>query len=114
MVNDNLTEEQQKSQLLAKARGWEVAGDMIILDNKTMTSTGIYHPMAGNLYLAPNMALAWDIHLWAHGHEKWSIRAAYASFWLHENVWRKSNAQRLWLDKIVELLEEKEDVKEIK
>ncbi len=103
--------EQQKSQLLAKARGWRVAGDTIFPDDETIDKIQIFYSMGGNLYLAPNMALAWDIHLWMLNREKitapvsmLSKQLQYTNWWRTWFPWYDSKAQRLWLDKILSLI----------
>ena len=105
--------EQQKSQLLAKARGWRVAGDTIIPDEETQIRTQIFYLMGGNLYLAPNMALAWDIHLWMLDQELNVQESPYAvspksylNWWKSSVPWMKENVQQLFLNKILSLIKE--------
>ncbi len=50
------------------------------------------------------MALAWQVHLWVLTFEKMPLAQDYFDWFRIEYVWGQDNAQRLWLDKIVELL----------
>ena len=59
------------------------------------------------LYNKYYMHEAWRLHLWAmrlsdnHSRE---LTNRYNNFWTHEYPWKKTDAQRLWLDKILSLL----------
>ena len=116
MTMDNLTP-QQKSVMLAKAMGWEVWNqhgvmtfrppeglDPELFRENTIGIVDLYHPA--------NMALAWRVLNWAMSphHSPWVFALAVGDFelegFLYEaELWKipPADAQRLFLDKILEL-----------
>lgn len=111
----NLTElsDQEKSVALAKAMG-QKPEKILYKDYDDTSVTGAYwdgmsyraHP---NLYDPANMAMAWRCHLWAIDVDgPWAFAVAAGDFsyedWLYRfGIWSQTDAQRLWLDKILEL-----------
>ena len=109
---ENELSDQEKSVMLAKAMGvdWRIIPlsefDDIYADS---AETVILDPDNvligyGTLYDPANMALAWRCHLWAWRHV--DIYTRYRNWWRHHTEMSpmgKPDAQRLWLDKILEL-----------
>ena len=106
---DNLSDE-QKSVMLAKAMGWEKdTYHRVWVDN---TAEEVHRTSSFNLYDPANMALAWRVLNWCH-------EEMYSNQWLEFSNWwngyystpdslhfwglSPADAQRLWLDKILEL-----------
>ena len=112
---DNLSDDQEKSVALAKAMGWDIKPhgrntlNMVwdIFDD--FGSVGIMLGKSWNLYDPANMALAWRVLNWAN---------KSVPFNSGDDIWRQwegwwdgldikgeypADAQRLWLDKILEL-----------
>lgn len=91
----------EKTLMLAKVMGWRVClgGEHIPIDideNKTL-----YLRPGNTLYTISNMFLAWLVLSWAH--ENLETRYAdgvghFIEFWLPPE-----QAQRVWLDKVLEL-----------
>ena len=73
---------QEKSVLLAKAAG--------IIEDR-------------NLYYPANMALAWLVHLWGLDIVDAVGSWKYVSWWENMAIFGEDDAQRLWLDKVLEL-----------
>ena len=97
--------DQEKSVMLARAMEWTVTAS---LTNDRQYISPPNRPDSEDyitdLYDPANMALAWRVHLWAHysaevnhgyRYRNWCIRDTDTLF--------NENAQRLWLDKILEL-----------
>jgi hypothetical protein len=110
----NLTD-QEKSVLLAKAMGWPIEQglkvfgqiDWIIPPEGDMIAT-LYNPV--------NMALAWRVLNWAQEQQPEYVGQGFLDFWdveyPHLYEFSPAEAQRLWLDKILELAIEAGLVKE--
>ena len=92
--------DQEKSVLLVKAMGWFFGMHRDGL-KVSPENNGIIQD--GNLYDPANMALAWRVHLWALDNlgavEDWK----YVSWWENMAIFAEDDAQRLWLDTILEL-----------
>ena len=108
---DNLSDE-QKSVMLAKAMGWQV-----VEHNKRRCTIGHIGERIGvidypfNLYAPANFALAWKVLNWATEHEQ-NLRViengkskplAWVIYMTEFMLLPPADAQRLWLDKILEL-----------
>ena len=100
-VDINKLSDEEKSVLLAKARGWTVheafggQADIFAPPDQWVERGDLYNPL--------NMALAWDIHLWLIGFDDELITWEYIAWWNDETPWLKSDFQRLLLDKILTL-----------
>jgi hypothetical protein len=96
--------DQEKSVLLAKVAQLEIEYEPIVLMGLVQTHTRkeTIEYFVPDLYDPTNMYLAWRVHLWAL--EARGIRNPYWNFWANSPyVWILEDAQRLWLDKILEL-----------
>ena len=96
--------DREKSVLLAKAAGWETDDDAlkIHLPNPLWRESGYRQNVIRSLYDPANMALAWRCHLWALHVKRPFARDYLDYFW---SISGEEHAQRLWLDKILELIE---------
>lgn len=120
--------DQQKSVLLAKAMGWRVklaqSGEpRWALEDEQRRQLGgsiydepsvykdvdlTYSKLCPDLYDPANMALAWRVLNWAYDHPQIEDQGRHDHFikwWREANLNTKlpADAQRLWLDKILEL-----------
>ena len=92
--------DREKSVMLAKAMGWDVESGTYAFQ-----VSGIKPPegdMINNLYKPSKMALAWRVHLWAVDHKVVGLNYIR---WFDSGIacWLKEDAQRLWLDRVLEL-----------
>jgi hypothetical protein len=98
---ENMTD-QEKSVMLAKCMGWEIrligVSSCVIDGGEYLKVDALEYP---NLYAPANMALAWRVHRFALGHNL--IKDKYHRIWEQQRLWNKPDAQRNWLDKILEL-----------
>jgi hypothetical protein len=104
--------DQEKSVLLAKAVGWRVNEQGTIyydFPSYLVEGKSYIHPI-DSLYNPANMALAFRCHLWALKHLPDNLPANFEyRIWFRNGdygkpvPWTRKNAQRLWLDKILEL-----------
>ena len=119
----------EKSAFLMKARGWAIGEPRYslpwvhasIIDEDGLPIDSHLYPLishtdnsvAFDLYAFSNMALAWKIHIWAttdkdlNDHDLFIM--PYEMWFDQYEVYLDEEAQRRWLDKIIELLE-KENV----
>lgn len=103
--------DQEKSVLLVKAMGygWEIHEDhngCFMLDSEDVLLG------EGNLYDPANMALAWRAKRWMHEEDDRCMVTTFTD-WYRRHAVRLSrmddaDAQRIWLDKIHELIIEAE------
>jgi len=101
---DNLSDE-QKSVMLAKAMGWQV-----VEHNKRRCTIGHIGERIGvidypfNLYAPANFALAWKVLNWATEYGR-KNNEEMVLWWMDVLLcnYPPADAQRLWLDKILEL-----------
>ena len=92
--------DQEKSVLLAKAMGWTVR-DIVGLPADIFAPPDIW-VRAGSLYDPANMALAWRVLNWIGTQGLDDIMASWFQEFGCIHI-QPSLAQRLWLDKILEL-----------
>ena len=111
----------EKSGLLAKMAGWrelrpgdKTIGDQAIVgweDRRgNIVWSQAYHIDWGqndhyptmDLYKGVNFHLAWQIHMWAM--DKSLIKREYIDWWRLSNPWASSQCQRLFLDRIFDLV----------
>ena len=111
---------QEKSVLLAEMMGWNVSGKIIDQFDKWFVivqeqgddwelSENVEHPF--NLYDPANMALAWRVLNWAWGipDDDPALVNLELHDWHEQIAWTvtydssPADAQRLWLDRILEL-----------
>ena len=112
--------DQEKSVMLARSMGWTLRLPSMYSSTPPYLSdvTGQLigeHCDYPDLYDTTSMALAWRVHLWIKEQDYGTdgfIAEQYDMWWEDSQVWREDNAQRLWLDKIVELCVEAELVSE--
>lgn len=113
MMNDisKLTP-QQKSVMLARLCGWQWVNrldmhQMIVDANGIMLCGGGFHTL--NLYESHNMALAWRVLNWGakklYTVDEWANDIVFTTDTSAYNLWDlpPADAQRLWLDKVLEL-----------
>ena len=104
----------EKSVLLAKAMGWIMDDSTEPMDWRDEKGEEIPMTLVANImskgyavgfsfYDPANMALAWRIHLWALKVKRNNIKSRYWDWWNLAFVWGNPDAQRLWLDKILDL-----------
>ena len=106
--------DQEKSVIIAKAMGWveHEHGEAPIYEARWQSpdKPGSWWLSPPNLYNPINMALAWRVHLWMLEQELGKRESPYAvspkpytRWWNLGSPWGYAAAQRLWLDKILEL-----------
>lgn len=105
--------DQEKSLVLARLMGWREVDEydhMGHLLYRHWVDGGKRLSIVGHdfdLYHPDNMALAWRVHLWATTsafYDKYRYWLAHGTGYEgHLLWWEKTNAQRAWLDKILEL-----------
>ncbi len=103
----------EKSAMLAKIRGWHVTrGKFTTTIRKHADGTPLlrFLDSSDGLYDPINMALAFELHLWRLSQEDHNDPEdmPYHIWWDYNVIWMGKNAQRLWLDKILELAIEAE------
>lgn len=104
--------DQEKSVMLAKAMGWDISlsynQQCRYITSNGSTELGdvgiLPYRNEGDLYDPANMALAWRVLNWAITSELGSW--AFLAWWIDLGRLSPADAQRLWLDKILELLEQ--------
>lgn len=132
-MNLNEMGEQEKSVALARLCGWRIdniptstgAAWMRVLCDENGNDLGLRPPFGGgiekrhvdlkptklfNLYDPANMALAWRVGVWAGNNLPNDAISKLNDLWLRRDtypyevfMWYEPEAQRLWLDKILEL-----------
>ncbi len=115
--------DQEKSVMLAKAMGWGVnregdhgsydlwIEDILILQRVEYAKIGMLDSVLLNkhmpsLYAPANMALAWKVAQWGHTlpeYTQWMLEPNRLGTWFNFTRMPPAEAQRLWLDKILEL-----------
>ena len=104
--------DQEKSVLLAKAKGWYQLDEEPIMGARWQEpgKPNTYWINPPNLYSPANMVLAWRIHLWMIEKETGKRESPYAvspkpylHWWKGKVPWMSEDCQRLFLDKIFEL-----------
>ena len=104
--------DREKSVMLAKAMGWAVgkfSGHTPLFGLPSDYGVGVID-WYDDFYDPANMALAWRVHLWAiGGNDIWQEYNHFCKENLTHNsmiapFWCFPDAQRLWLDKVLELL----------
>jgi len=105
--------DQEKSVMLAKAMGWKVTALPVGHDDLFIIVPNEYDRNIRSFYSPANMALAWRVLNWAETQKHYypapysglMVDVLYRSFWTDETFFElpPADAQRLWLDKILEL-----------
>lgn len=108
--------DQEKSVMMAKAMGWDVEwnkyglGCVIDGNNNPISGTidELDEGILSDLYESRNMALAWWVKRWMHEEDDRCMVTTFTD-WYRRHAVRLSrmddaDAQRIWLDKIHELI----------
>lgn len=99
--------DQDKSVMLARAMGWKIGHDKPVLFRVPESNSDTFWGWFDNLYDVGLMALAWRVLNWAYREDKiFSLAIDVYEFGSHFLEWAPKTAleaQRLWLDKILEM-----------
>jgi len=100
----NNLNDQEKSAMLAKAMGWKVTALPVGHDDLFIIVPNEYDRNIRSFYSPANMSLAWKVLNWATEYER-KNNEELVMWWMDVLLcnYPPADAQRLWLDKILEL-----------